>query len=369
MMVIFQETNHEFLVTALERTQQQWQEKVAKAATAVWLQQAYHTARLHRKDVLLLIVPETALVRRLVPLPPQSDSTSLQQMAANMLLPFFEERPAALSVYPLSKGDCCAVVGCSKQLVMQQTAPFGRYGRRVQLIGAADLALAQAGVCDDGYYLIQDLLWTSVVAVVDGRIVDAHAESGSMSASAMAETLRTAHQKDALLTLPEGVSSLPSEAAIDSALLRRAALKRKGAVTVGNWRGDKVLGVLLVLCALIPLSVIIGLTLRPDGAQPEAQQSTPVDTVNRSDYATLLTQAYAAKDARITLLSHETGDGSLAITGRCLEPLDLAAYMRALAEVEPNLHPLLLELTRTTVDEQSQYDFVVEIALEKGGGE
>ena len=40
--------------------------------------------------------------------------------------------------------------------------------------------------------------------------------------------------------------------------------------------------------------------------------------------------------------------------------------MRALAEVEPDLHPLLLEMTRTSEDEQTFYEFVVQISLEGG---
>lgn len=366
MIVIFQEENREISATALGGDQILWQEIVKRSALSVWLKQAYDAARLHRRDVLLFVMPETALVRRLLPLSPESTPNMLQRMAVSALLPLLGERPAAMSVRPLAGRGCCAVCGCSKTTLDEQLAPFGRYKRRMRVVGAADMAMAQLETLSDGYYFLQALLWTAVVTVVEGCVVDGRAESGG-NVLALSNVLRAAHEESAWLSLPDTLTPLAMIPPQDGVRLQALALSRYQGGENINWRGDKLLLALAICCVLLPLAALVGLSLRPAETQTEVpQEKAVVDSVKRSDYATLLSQAYAAKDDRITLLGHEAGEGSLAITGRCSEPLDLAAYLRGLDDVEPDLHPLLLECVQMTVDDKSHYEFIVQIALEEG---
>lgn len=152
----------------------------------------------------------------------------------------------------------------------------------------------------------------------------------------------------------------------DSVRLLACALRPLHAQTAVSLREDRPLAALLLLCVLLPGVLLIGLTLRPAEIDDAPQQAQPQNVVERSTYGVLLTEAYAVKDERITLLGQDAVDDTLALNGRCAEALDLAAYMRALAEVEPDLHPLLLEMTRTSEDEQTFYEFVVQISLEGG---
>ena len=89
--------------------------------------------------------------------------------------------------------------------------------------------------------------------------------------------------------------------------------------------------------------------------------------VVHSDYSTLLAEAYAAKSERIVLSNHQAADGALAITGRCSETLDLADYMKQLEASDQELHPLLLDMVLKTDDQQSYYEFVVQIGLHEDG--
>lgn len=270
MIVVFYEDNEQFVVRALDGVEQRWREEVKKQHLNIWLKQAADARRLRRQDTLLLVAPETALVRRIIMLPSQTKPTQQRAMAANALTAELKEKPAALTVQMLDAEGRCAVCGCMEKKLRSLTAPFGRFARRLSIVGAADLAAAQLPDLADGWYQLSAVLWNAIVAVQNGRVIDA------------------------------------------------------------------------------------------------PQQAQPQNVVERSTYGVLLTEAYAVKDERITLLGQDAVDDTLALSGRCAEALDLAAYMRALAEVEPDLHPLLLEMTRTSEDEQTFYEFVVQISLEGG---
>lgn len=329
MIVVFYEDNEQFVVRALDGVEQRWREEVKKQHLNIWLKQAADARRLRRQDTLLLVAPETALVRRIIMLPSQTKPTRQRAMAANALTAELKEQPAALAVQMLDAEGRCAVCGCMEKKLRSLTAPFGRFARRLRIVGAADFAAAQLPDLADGWYQLSAVLWNAIVAVQNGRVIDARADN-SVDALTLKKNLSAAHHELGLAE-PTSMSVLRLETTqeCDSVRLLACALRPLYAQTAVSLREDRPLAALLLLCVL-------------------------------------LTEAYAVKDERITLLGQDAVDDTLALSGRCAEALDLAAYMRALAEVEPDLHPLLLEMTRTSEDEQTFYEFVVQISLEGG---
>ena len=367
MIVVFYEDNEQFVVRALEGVEQRWQEEVKKQHLNIWLKQAADARRLRRQDTLLLVAPETALVRRSIMLPSQTKPTQQRAMAASALTAELKERPAALAVQMLDAEGRCAVCGCMEKKLRSLAAPFGRFARRLRIVGAADLAAAQLPDLTDGWYQLSAVLWNAIVAVQNGRVIDARADN-SVDALTLKKNLSAAHHELGLME-PASMSVLRLETTqeCDSVRLLACALRPLHAQTAVSLREDRPLAALLLLCVLLPGALLIGLSLRPAEEIDDApQQTQPQNVVERSTYGVLLTEAYAVKDERITLLGQDAVDNTLALSGRCAEALDLAAYMRALAEVEPDLHPLLLEMTRTSEDEQTFYEFVVQISLEGG---
>lgn len=367
VIVVFSEDGEAFSVTALDGTETLWQESVKKQAVGVWLKQAYDARRLRRQDALLLVVPETAVVRRVITLPVQARPQEQRAMAAHALEAALGERPAALSVQPLAESGRYAVCGCRQKILTQALAPFGRYRYRIRLIGAADDAVAGAGPLTDGYYLLQDLLWTAVVVVANGRVVDGRAESGG-NGYALEQALRASREEAGYDDNPAPAQMLSRSAQTgrDGAQLLASAMRSISALGTNAWRQDKPLLALVVLCLLLPGVLLVALSLRPVENEETAPTTESVQAVQRSDYSLLLNQAYAAKDARIILLAQEANEQTLAVNGRCNEALDLAAYMRTLAAQTPNLHPLLLEMARTSTEDQTFYEFTVQISLEGG---
>lgn len=340
MIVVFYEDNEQFVVRALDGVEQRWREEVKKQHLNIWLKQAADARRLRRQDTLLLVAPETALVRRIIMLPSQTKPTQQRAMAANALTAELKEQPAALAVQMLDAEGRCAVCGCMEKKQRSLTAPFGRFARRLRIVGAADFAAAQLPDLADGWYQLSAVLWNAIVAVQNGRVIDARADN-SVDALTLKKNLSAAHHELGLAE-PTSMSVLRLETTQGCDSVR------------------------LLACALLPGALLIGLALRPAEIDDAPQQAQPQNVVERSTYGVLLTEAYAVKDERITLLGQDAVDDTLALNGRCAEALDLAAYMRALAEVEPDLHPLLLEMTRTSEDEQTFYEFVVQISLEGG---
>lgn len=367
MIVVFSETNETITATALADDAQHWQEQVPKSRLALWLKQAHDEGRLRRQDTLLLLLPETALVRRVLTLGTVGRPSQQRAMAAHALTAELGEHPAALSLMPMG-AERWAACGCGNQALAQRLAPFGGYSRRVQLIGVADWAVACAASLDDGYYIIQDLLWTAVVAVSGGCVVDGRAENGG-NVYALEQALRKSHEESGLSLSEARAAALPVllTNSCDGARLLRTTLRRARSLSWASLGRDRVMLALAFFCLVLPGVLLLALMLRP--AEP-AQEDTAahLPAVVRSNYDALLSQAYTVRDARITLLSQEAREDALAITGRCSEVLDLAAYMRALAEAEPALHPLLLETTRMSEDEQTYYEFVVQISLEGDEG-
>lgn len=366
MIVIFCEDNDQFTVIARDGERQCWQEMVKKRSLSIWLKQASDAGRLRRQDTLLLIVPETALVRRVLTLPVQAKAAQQRAMAVSALTAELHERPAAMAFRMLDAEGRCAVCGCREERLRVLTAPFGQWARRLRIVGAADLAVAQLRPPTDGGYQFSAVLWTAVVAVQDGRIIDGRADNSAV-AFGLEQELRAAHRELGLAE-PEEVKHLPFEikAECDSAGLLSCALRPLRSAALSSLQGDRSMLALLLLCVALPGVLLLGLSLRPAETDDASQQAQPQNVVQRSTYGTLLTEAYAAKDERITLLAQDASDDTLALSGRCAEALDLAAYMRALAEVEPSLHPLLLEMTRTSEEDQTFYEFVVQISLEGG---
>lgn len=366
MIVVFYEDNEQFVVRALDGVEQRWQEEVKKQHLNIWLKQAADARRLRRQDTLLLVAPETALVRRIIMLPSQTKPTQQRAMAANALTAELKEQPAALAVQMLDAEGRCAVCGCMEKKQRSLTAPFGRFARRLRIVGAADLAVAQLPDLADGWYQLSAVLWNAIVAVQNGRVIDARADN-SVDALTLKKNLSVAHHELGLAE-PTSMSVLRLETTqeCDSVRLLACALRPLHAQTAVSLREDRPLAALLLLCVLLPGVLLIGLALRPAEIDDAPQQAQPQNVVERSTYGVLLTEAYAVKDERITLLGQDAIDDTLALNGRCAEALDLAAYMRALAEVAPDLHPLLLEMTRTSEDEQTFYEFVVQISLEGG---
>lgn len=366
MIVVFYEDNEQFVVRALDGVEQRWQEEVKKQHLNIWLKQAADARRLRRQDTLLLVAPETALVRRIIMLPSQTKPTQQRAMAANALTAELKEQPAALAVQMLDAEGRCAVCGCMEKKQRSLTAPFGRFARRLRIVGAADLAAAQLPDLADGWYQFSAVLWNAIIAVQNGRVIDARADN-SVDALTLKKNLSAAHHELGLAE-PTSMSVLRLEMTqeCDSVRLLACALRPLHAQTAVSLREDRPLAALLLLCVLLPGVLLIGLALRPAEIDDAPQQAQPQNVVERSTYGVLLTEAYAVKDERITLLGQDAIDDTLALSGRCAEALDLAAYMRALAEVEPDLHPLLLEMTRTSEDEQTFYEFVVQISLEGG---
>lgn len=364
IVCVFEEDEH-YELEALEGAQRLWHERVGRTALELWLKQAYEGGRLQRQQAIFLVLPEPLLVRRLLSLPEVSKAYQRRGMAANALLPVLNERPAALCVVPGAGASGCSVCGCKKSVLTQHLAAFGRYRRRVKVIGAADYRAAQQSALADGCYTLQEAMWTAVVAVQNGRVVDGRAEYGGSSFGLWQE-LAEAHRDETLFSaqpqpLPVQAEAVPEEAALRLAALSSLALEAPPSLTK-----DRVLAALLIGCVLLPGLLLLAGMLRP-AATEETQTETTVAAVARSDYHTLLTQAYAVKSERITLLNHEAGDNTLAINGRCSEALDLADYMRQLAAAEPALHPLLLEMTRKSEDNAHHYEFTVQISLEGSG--
>lgn len=365
MIVCVFEDSEQYVLEALEGTQRLWREAVERTALELWLKQAYDGGRLQRQQALFLVLPEPLLVRRVLPLPAASKAYQLRGMAANALLPLLNERAAALRVVPGADASGCIVCGCKKSVLTQHLAAFGRYRRKVKVVGAADYRAAQQPDLADGCYTLQEAVWTAVVAVQHGRIVDGRAEYGGSSFGLWQE-LAEAHREEALFSaqpqpLPVQPEAVPEEAALRLAALSSLALEAPPSLTK-----DRVLAALLVGCVLLPGLLLLASALGP-AETDETQAETAVAAVARSDYHTLLTQAYAVKSERITLLNHEASDNTLAINGRCSEALDLANYMRQLAAAEPSLHPLLLEMTRKSEDNAHHYEFTVQISLEGSG--
>ena len=365
MIVCVFEDNEQYVLEALEGTQRLWRESVDRAALEPWLKQTYESGRLQRQQVMFLVLPEPLLVRRVLALPAVSKAYQLRGMAANALLPLLNERAAALRAVPGADGSGCVVCGCKKSVLTQHLTAFGRYRRKVKVVGVADYRVAQQPALADGCYTLQEDMWTAVIAVQNGRIVDGRAEYGGSSFGLWQE-LAEAHREEAIFfaqpqPLPVQPEGVPEEAA-----LRHAALSSNALEVPTSLSKDRVLAALLVSCVLLPSLLLLASTLRP-AETDETQAETAVAAVARSDYHTLLTQAYAVKSERITLLNHEAGDNTLAINGRCSEALDLADYMRQLAAAEPSLHPLLLDMTRKSEDKAHHYEFTVQISLEGSG--
>ena len=368
MIVVFYEDNEQFVVRALDGVEQRWREEVKKQHLNIWLKQAADARRLRRQDTLLLVAPETALVRRIIMLPSQTKPTQQRAMAANALTAELKEQPAALAVQMLDAEGRCAVCGCMEKKLRSLTAPFGRFARRLRIVGAADFAAAQLPDLADGWYQLSAVLWNAIVAVQNGRVIDARADN-SVDALTLKKNLSAAHHELGLAE-PTSMSVLRLEMTqeCDSVRLLACALRPLHAQTAVSLREDRPLAALLLLCVLLPGVLLIGLALRPAEIDDAPQQAQPQNVVERSTYGVLLTEAYAVKDERITLLGQDAVDDTLALNGRCAEALDLAAYMRALAAVQPSLHPLLLEMTRTSDGAQSYYAFTVQISLEGGEG-
>lgn len=360
MIVCVSEHGAQYQMEAIAENQRLWCERIDKTALRQWLSQACASGRLKRQQTLMVVVPETWLVRRFLKLPQAANQRQLRSMAAHALLPVLGERPSWLAVTPLSEG--AALCGCKQETVAELLMAFGSQRRQVRLIGAADYAAAQQTALADGYYSLQDPLCTTVAAVRDGRIVDARAEYGGQPFGLL-QTLLAAHR--GLLSLAENVQPLPqsADAVPQEAALLAAALSRSAQIALPNVAADRVLAALLIGCVVVPGALLLGSMLRPAEVTEESGTEA-VETVARSDYHTLLTQAYAVKSDRIILLNQEAGDDALALSGRCSEPLDLADYMRQLAASEPALHPLLLEMTRKSTDDVYYYDFVVQISLQ-----
>lgn len=363
MIVCFTEHGGQYYVEAIEGSQRLWHEHIHKTMVASWLQQAFATRRLTARQTLLMVVPEMLLVRRFFRLPQAANGRQLRAMAANALLPILTVRPMALAVTSMAGGT--ALCGCTKSNLADVLAPFGRYQRRLHLIGAADYAAAQVSSLADGYYSMQEAAETTVVAVSKGRIADGRSAYGETSFGLWQELLAAHHE---LLALPESLhpwpaseSAVPAEAALLAAVLTPAAVVRPD-----FWK-DKAFVALLAGCVVLPGLLLIGGLLRP-AEVADTEEAVTTAAIERSEYHTLLTQAYAVKSERITLLNQEASENALALSGRCSEALDLADYMRQLSAVEPSLHPLLLEMTRTRSEDVSYYDFVVQISLQGGEG-
>lgn len=84
------------------------------------------------------------------------------------------------------------------------------------------------------------------------------------------------------------------------------------AQTAVSLREDRPLVALFLLCVLLPGVLLIGLALRPAEIDDAPQQAQPQNVVERSTYGVLLTEAYAVKDERITLLGQDAVDDTLA---------------------------------------------------------
>lgn len=365
--LVFYEENDPACYTAAlyDETELRWQETVKKDSLVRWLAEAYKSKRLKRQDSLICVLPETLLVRALLALPPQLRSAQKRGMAASHLTPRLQERPAALTLFAVAGTGLTACAGISSQDLAQVQQRFGRYAPRLAFAGAGDLWLAGAAALADGYYLLQAPLWTAVAAVAGGRLIDARAANG-VSGLALHQSLLEAHQAlgwqpadGTLRPLP-----LPAAPALDLARLQMASF-RAGRV-VGGWQGDKGLAALLLACVVVPGLLLLALSLRPV-EEPVPAEPVAQNDVQRSEYSSLLTEAYRVKSERITLSGQEAGEGVLALNGRCDEALDLADYMRQLAAVEPALDPLLLEMTRETEEEDGyHYEFVIQIGQEGG---
>lgn len=360
--VIFQEGAEQgaCLVSASAGGEVLWQETLAKAELAVWLKQTFDSGRLAKDAALFVVVAETKMVRRVITLPPHTNVSAERAMAAHALLPVLGEEPAALSLRPLGDGRF-VLAGCTKAVLAAALAPFGRYKRRLRLITQADLSVAAQPTLADGYYLEQALLWTAVFWVENGRLADGRASVGT-SAYELAQSLYDA--SDGTLPPPQSLNLLP-EAAVPAEAAALLPVALMPLAKTPNLRRDRPLLTLLVLCVFVPSLLLASLALRSETASEQelAATETSLPSVQRSAYSTLLAQAHAAKSERITLLAQEGGEDVLALSGRCAEPLDLAAYMRSLAANEPTVHPLLLEMTRQLENDRYYYTFTVQISL------
>ena len=207
MIVCVSEHGAQYQIEAIAENQRLWCERIDKTALRQWLSQACASGRLKRQQTLMVVVPETWLVRRFLKLPQAANQRQLRSMAAHALLPVLGERPSWMAVTPLSEGT--ALCGCKQETVADFLMAFGSLRRQVRLIGAADYAVAQHTALADGYYSLQDPLCTTVAAVRDGRIIDARAEYGGQPFGLL-QSLLAAHRD--LLSLPENVQPLPQSA-------------------------------------------------------------------------------------------------------------------------------------------------------------
>ena len=257
MIVVFSEENQRITATALDGAEQRWQEQVEKAQLATWLKQAADAGRLRRQDALLAVVPETQLTRRIFALPPQAKPAQRRAMAVHALTAVMQERPAALALQQLDAAGHCAVCACKEETLRTLRAPFANYARRLRFVGAADVALARGGPCDDGWYQLTALLWTAVIAVQDGRVVAGHADNSS-AAFALEQALREEYR--ALdLAQPDKVGLLTPDttAGCDGARLLPCALQPLRAAGL-SLREDRTLAALLLLCLVLPGALLFG---------------------------------------------------------------------------------------------------------------
>ncbi|MDO4281088.1 MAG: hypothetical protein Q4C56_05605 [Peptococcaceae bacterium] len=351
-------------IIAYEAGEKRWEEACPRAGLRDWLRTATASGRLAAEAERYWVLPETQLWRTLL----ASDKGQRWQRRgiAKSQLALLADGPVALLSFASPENGVATAVGVAPATLSALQNLLGAEARRFRLIGAGDLRLTQ-GAAVTGYVTLREGLANVVFAVKDGRILaSAHGQHTATETLRRQLLLRTPDLaerigSDAVISLQPDANAVPS-----AARLQACALPLSAPVGRSISKG---------MLALLVVAVVLPGCLLATGWSPHTAEETPVaaegatqvpaPTVARSDYGSLIDAAYAAKTSRLTLLSHDAADGALAISGRCQEPLDLAAYMKALAEAKPALHPLLLDLTEQQEEDKTHYTFTVQISLKE----
>lgn len=357
------------VVAAYDQSGCAWREEIAKKGLALWLKERLGAGAVAKEDEWVVLLAEGAVTRIMVSVPSILKARERQSMAENALTAAMGQTPGAMRLTPMGQGeageDLWLAAGILKEAIETWEPLFGAFGRHVQWAGAADGRLAFARMpLADGYYLLEAPLWTAVLAIESGAIIASAAAQGRDANALHYELLDRLKGRPLPPVLqPWGPKDI---APLDVVRLRAVTCKKIAKGGLPAFSGDKTFLVLLVGCVVLPGLLWLGAALRPPAPPEENGETASVAAVSRTNYSTLIAQAYNAKSERIVLLNHEAADGALAVCGRAGEALDVADYMRRLSDADIDCHPLLLDMTKKTEKERYYYEFVVRISSEGG---
>lgn len=347
-----------------------WRETIKPEALSTKLAGLQKKKKMSQRDKLVWAVPEREGVRRLMVLPPCKNKKDLTGMAKSKLTLELQEVPAVVSVFPVGEGganDVYAALAYKNESLSHRLKLARNFALRLRFVTSGDYRLADTSVNDDGYYMLEDDGEPCALAVIGGRVLDAR--TGNFAQTA----LKDAHNEVANFYLSPSVGALPNTmpSSLNDAKLLSWSVRGKVVGKGSKKASDKKLLALLALCVVLPACLLLsgGLGEKEVAEVPSMVSSEEAITAPKSDYSTLMNQAYEQKSERVTLLGQTAADGALSISGRADEVLDVADYTKKLAAVTPSLHPVLTEIKKVEEEKRYHYEFVIQISLEGGSAD